>query len=125
MRTFVHRTYYPSWMPSKFRFGWGNGYVVIPQGHPAHGKDFTDIKVLVHGGLTFSVNADNLQDWPSLIEEDKGCWVVGFDTSHSGDNIKNCNKKYVLAQTENLRNQLLHYKLQPMDLNFNRVPFLN
>jgi len=24
-------------------FGWGNGYVLIPEGHPLHGKPYDDI----------------------------------------------------------------------------------
>ena len=35
-------------------FGWGNGYVLIPQDHQLHGKDYSDIDIYVHGGLTFS-----------------------------------------------------------------------
>ena len=36
------------------RFGALCGYVGVPAGHPAHGKDYDDVDVSVHGGLTFS-----------------------------------------------------------------------
>lgn len=31
-----------------------NGYVALCEGHPDYGKDYDDIDVEVHGGLTFS-----------------------------------------------------------------------
>lgn len=30
------------------------GYVTVPKGHPCEGKDYTDLDVHVHGGLTYS-----------------------------------------------------------------------
>ena len=30
------------------------GYVGVPEGHPAHGKDYDDVEVSCHGGLTFA-----------------------------------------------------------------------
>lgn len=46
-------------------FGWGNGYVLIPEDSPLHGKDYNDIDVDVHGGLTFSelVDAEMVKVW--------------------------------------------------------------
>ena len=54
MKTFIVEN---TWLPrnsSHFDFGWGNGYVLIPIGHPLHGKNYDDINVNVHGGLIFS-----------------------------------------------------------------------
>ena len=86
--------------------GWGNGYVVIPKGHPLHGEDYENIDVDVHGGLTFADAADNL-DWPELIDEDKGGWVVGFDTAHLGDDLNKWpNAETVLGEAERLKSQL-------------------
>lgn len=45
-----------------------NGYVKIPEDHPWHGKDYDDIDVEVHGGLTFASYG----------------WI-GFDCLHCGD----------------------------------------
>src|SRR5690554_6159122 len=69
--------------------GWGNGYVIIPKGHPLHGKDYSEIHHIfpeldVHGGLTFadSVNQVIEYGWAMPTDCEDG-WVVGFDTCHS------------------------------------------
>ena len=37
--------------------GWNwNGYITLPLTHPDYGKNYNDIDVHVHGGLTFSEN---------------------------------------------------------------------
>lgn len=41
--------------------GWGNGYVAIPEGHPAYGLDYdNDIfnSISIHGGLTYAETAN-------------------------------------------------------------------
>lgn len=50
-------------------------YVGVPEGHPAHGADYSDVDVDVHGGLTFAGTWD---DHPGL-------WWLGFDCAHLGD----------------------------------------
>jgi|ERR1700722_19801912 len=89
--------------------GWGNGYVIIPQGHFLHGKDYDSIDVEVHGGLTFSEKASDCKDWTDLSEEDKEGWIVGFDTAHLGDTPENCNKEFVERETLYLKAQLESY----------------
>jgi len=94
-------------------FGWGNGYVVIPKGHPLHGKDYDKIHDLiptltVNGGLTLADYADNLQ-WKELPEGSEGAWVVGFDTAHIGDTLIRWSKEAVIQETEKLKNQLAEY----------------
>lgn len=71
--------------------GWGNGYVVLPKGHPYNGVHYNDIPINIHGGLTFSKSVEDLilQDWDELTPEDIGGWVIGFDTEHWGDSLKN------------------------------------
>lgn len=89
--------------------GWGNGYVVIPKGHPLHGKYYDDLSVDIHGGLTFSGNVDELnkKDWPEIIDQDKGGWVVGFDTAHSGDDLTRWpDESSVMVEANNLKKQL-------------------
>ena len=60
--------------------GWGNGYVRIPEGHEYYGKNYDDIPVNVHGGLTFGDHVFGKDKYFS-----DGYWV-GFDTAHYGDN---------------------------------------
>lgn len=58
------------------------GYVSLPPGHPWHGKDYDDIPVSVHGGLTYAEPADE-----SVARDaaPRGWWVIGFDCAHGGD----------------------------------------
>ena len=95
-------------------FGWGNGYVVIPKGHPLHGKDYNTIhdlmpKLEVNGGLTFADSVSNLNTWEEIPKGYKGGWVVGFDTAHSYDTLEIWSKEKVMEEAENLKNQLLEY----------------
>ena len=90
--------------------GWGNGYVLIPENNPLHGKHYDDIHVSIHGGLTFSelVDEEMAQDW-GLDKEDIGKWCVGFDTAHSGDSLSKWSKEKVQEEAERLKIQLLSY----------------
>lgn len=56
------------------------GYVLIPQGHPWHGKEMEQIEAECHGGITHS-KAGYLKDG----------WSVGFDCAHSGDLMPSMN----------------------------------
>jgi len=82
--------------------GWGNGYVIIPEGHFLHGKHYDILNnfVSVNGGLTYS---DICKGWE---EYNDGDWVVGFDTCHAHDTLEMWPKEAVLAETEALLNQL-------------------
>lgn len=104
MRAFVKPI---TWLPG----GWGNGYVVIPEGHELHGLDYDTIhekiELDVHGDLTFSESADNLE-WSEIKPEDKGGWVVGFDTAHFGDDhVRWPDEESVMVEAERLKDQLL------------------
>lgn len=92
--------------------GWGNGYALIPIGHPLHGKNYEEIDefVSVHGGLTFSnlIDADLIRHF-NLEEEDIGKWCVGFDTCHFEDNIQRWPKEFVQAEADSLARQLENY----------------
>lgn len=86
--------------------GFGNGYVILPKGHPMHGKGYDDIDVDVHGGLTFASSADEIT-WDKLTEKDKGAWIIGFDTAHWGDSRTNWpDEETVLKEAERLMAQL-------------------
>lgn len=66
------------------------GYVGVPRNHPLYRRDYNDIDVDVHGGLTF---ADACRDGPDhsaichKVEpgEDDDVWWLGFDCGHDGD----------------------------------------
>jgi hypothetical protein len=58
------------------------GYVEIPRSHPYYEKEYSDIDVNVHGGLTFSSYSGGM---PYAVPE--GFWVLGFDCIHYGDAI--------------------------------------
>ncbi len=94
-------------------FGWGNGYVLIPKEHPAYEKHYDELNntIEIHGGLTFSQLVDEeLRKYWKLKKEDEGCWLVGFDTAHYRDSLKNWPKKKVLLEAYNLLHQLHNYK---------------
>lgn len=61
------------------QFGSLCGYIYIPKDHPWHGKDYDDLDVQVHGGLTYAEYEDDL-------------FLIGYDCSHSRDIIP-CQEK--------------------------------
>ena len=100
--------------------GWGNGYVLLPPNHPFYNKNYDNINVDIHGGLTFGqkVNSEYFLKWIEnkevlgdvTIENFKkfnDYWIIGFDTNHSGDNITKCSKDYVIDETNSLLEQCL------------------
>jgi hypothetical protein len=97
-----------TWISRGFMdFGWGNGYVLIPKNNKLHGKDYNNIDVDIHGGLTFSelVDEEMVKDW-DFDSEDLGKWCVGFDTAHGGDTLSFWTKERVEEETERLKYQL-------------------
>jgi hypothetical protein len=96
-----------TWLPG-MKHGWGNGYVVIPNGHPMYGKHYGEVPVDVHGGLTFSESVNSvIGNFPELTEEMKDGWVFGFDTSHYNDSMERWPKEAVERETENLKSQFV------------------
>jgi len=59
-------------------FGTLCGYIALPLKHPLAGKNYNDIPIQVHGGLTYGDKGDG-----SLYE--KGYYWYGFDCGHSWD----------------------------------------
>ena len=82
--------------------GWGQGYAIIPPKHPCYGI-IPDVEV--HGGLTFSEYAKNL-DWPEISAEDKDGYIIGFDTLHAWDTPERWPKERVEAEAKYLAEQL-------------------
>jgi len=107
--------------PLIMEFGWGNGYILLPTNHPLYEVSYDDMNTIsVHGGLTYGrfFDSDSFLNWTEGLEIDgdvtkenykkfNNYWIVGFDTSHYGDNKENCTKKYVTMQTEEFIEQFL------------------
>lgn len=62
------------------RMGHWCGYVGVPDTHEYHGKDYDDVPVEVHGGLTYASDRAPRKD-------PDGLWYLGFDCAHCGDLI--------------------------------------
>ena len=61
------------------------GYVGVPPTHPDHGKNYNDVDVEVHGGLTFGDECSAVAcHVPDPGEPDNFHWF-GFDCHHGGD----------------------------------------
>ena len=99
MKTFVKEI---TWL-GEIDTGWGNGYVLIPEGHILFGEHYDVINesVDVHGGLTFSNSSENVD-----FVDCEGYWVIGFDTAHYDDTLEKWPKHRVEEETERLANQL-------------------
>lgn len=55
------------------------GYVEIPKNHPAFNKDYSELQIDCHGGLTFSGKLYDLKDNPIVLNSG---WWIGFDCGH-------------------------------------------
>lgn len=61
------------------------GYVGVPATHPAYGQYYDEVKVEVHGGLTY---ADQCRGSICHVPQEgmpEDVWWLGFDTAHAGD----------------------------------------
>ena len=96
-------------------FGYANGYVAIPPGHPLNGKGYDDIDISVHGGLTYAETIEETvaNNWSSIecigfdsIDEiPSGYFVFGFDTMHFGDD-DTLDREWCIQETKDLMKQL-------------------
>lgn len=95
--------------------GWGRGYVVIPEGNVLHGLGTIDLDLDVHGGVTWAESARNTGSVPEWIKDTD--WIIGFDTSHGGNNPLYHDVRYVELQTNKLMIDLLllEHKLNIME----------
>jgi hypothetical protein len=101
----VHRGY--SWAIIRTEALHLCGYVQVPEGHPLYLRPYGNFEVSVHGGLTFSCEAE---------APFSGYWI-GFDCAHGGDlspKISNSGTYrtvlYVRDECERLIDQLIDYK---------------
>ena len=97
-------------LPQMIEVGWGNGYVLIPEGHPLHGKHYDEIDVDIHGGLTFSNLVDDQMAEYWGLEGHIGKWCIGFDTCHLGDTLDRWPKYKVEDEAIRLKEQIQNYK---------------
>lgn len=56
------------------------GYVLLPKEHYLYGKEYCDIDIDCHGGLSYS-------------EKENEYWVIGFDCAHACDLIPGLHEK--------------------------------
>jgi len=61
------------------------GYVAVPPGHPAHGKEYDDVDVRVHGGLTYSGLCNGHICHVAEPGEPDDVYWLGFDCHHCDD----------------------------------------
>lgn len=77
----IHRNHAGAWC----------GYVGVPEGHPAHGKDYDEVQASVHGGLTYAGACQPVESPETGLchIEQPGrpdhVWWVGFDCGHYMD----------------------------------------
>lgn len=97
-------------LPDVDNRGWGNGYVVIPEGHKLYNIDLAQINdnVEIHGTITLRVLASEL-DWPEITEDMKDSIILGFDTAHGVETIKLWPKERVINETLKMQHQLIKY----------------
>jgi hypothetical protein len=61
------------------------GYVAVSPNHPDYNKDYNDVNVKVHGGLTYAgMCSGHICHVPKEGEPDNVYWL-GFDHAHCGD----------------------------------------
>lgn len=63
------------------------GYVAVPPGHPAHGKDYDDVDARAHGGLTYANKCSGHICHVAEPGEPDDVWWLGFDCAHYQDYI--------------------------------------
>ena len=103
-----------------FEYGWGNGYVLLPPNHPFHGKQYENLSINIHGGLTYGefFKSDQFINWIGYREfygdinmdnyqKFQNYWIIGFDTAHCDDNLLTCSKEFVINETNDLLEQCL------------------
>lgn len=54
-------------------------YIILPEGHKYYRKDYDDIPLECHGGLTFA--GKDMHFNPIVMDG----WIIGWDYAHAGD----------------------------------------
>jgi hypothetical protein len=80
--------------------GWGNGYAVVPKGHPLY-----KVQHVYASGHDLDVNSEiTFAGW--RVHNGKEYWVIGFDTAHYGDSILKWPKEAVVREAINFAEQI-------------------
>ena len=66
------------------------GYVGVPPGHPCYGKNYSEVDVRVHGGLTYASGCQKENKDHGICHvpghgEPDDIWWLGFDCGHCND----------------------------------------
>lgn len=67
------------------------GYVGVPPGHPAYGRDYSEVEDLeAHGGVNYSHGCNGTDEARGICHvagdgEADHVWWFGFDCAHAGD----------------------------------------
>lgn len=72
------------------------GYVAVTRGHATFGKDYYEVTVDVHGGLTYS----EIDNYYPVKTEASEVWWFGFDCAHHGDLPDPSLRSYVYRSAE-------------------------
>ena len=112
MKWFVRKSnlrIYMKDIPDILKTGWGNGYVIIPVGHPmykSHEVYFYDLEV--HGGITYVSRVLDNRNWKELsdISVNNSDLIIGFDTAHAYSSAFMSTKEAVIQETLRLEKQI-------------------
>mgnify|MGYP001616638723 CR=1 FL=1 len=107
---FILRNYLGSWC----------GYVGVPSNHPYYEKDYNNLDIDVHGGLTYAGSCnESICHIPEEGMPDD-VWWLGFDTGHYMDICPSINltfgdgvyrdMEYMISETKKLAEQLAEVK---------------
>lgn len=83
--------------------GYRCGYVGLPKGNKYYGKDYDEIPINCHCGLTYSDSGLHNQD-------DTDIWWIGFDCGHCCDGYDVETAKKLFADNESVLRQILMYE---------------
>ena len=75
------------------------GYVLVPYWHPAFGKDYDDIPIKCHGGLTYASH--------DLLGKNYRAWFIGFDCDHADDFENPKDVDYCIGECKDIVRQLI------------------
>ena len=81
-----------------FETGTANGYIAIQKNHDLYEKNYDEVWVDVHGGLTYSGFMKNTPY--------KDYWFLGFDTCHYGDDKIKWSLENVCIEALFLKNEI-------------------
>lgn len=109
----LHRAIYKGFEFMVMSYGYHPcAYVKIPVGHQLYGKDYNDIDIDCHGGLTFASSL--LPD----MDSDKSNYWIGWDYAHCYDyagcmetmgetpNVKRWTTEEIIEECESVINQI-------------------